>query len=101
MQNGPFESEKELGNWPKIVVVLDGPRAALLCLLRPPELLVFDFDFLGRGVLRVPTCVEWAWGLSHPPPYKGYSSTYVAMGYANVRAGTQTSSGVFGYPPAH
>ena len=33
---------------------------------------------------------------------KGYSSTYLArMGFANVRAGTQKSSGVFGYPPEH
>ena len=32
---------------------------------------------------------------------KGYSSTYLAMGFADVRAGTQKSSGVFGYPPEH
>ena len=32
---------------------------------------------------------------------KGYSSTYLAMGFANVRAGTQTRRGVFGYPPEH
>ena len=32
---------------------------------------------------------------------KGYSSTYLAMGLANVRAGTQTRRGVFGYPPEH
>ena len=32
---------------------------------------------------------------------KGYSSTYLAMGFANARAGTQTRRGVFGYPPEH
>ena len=32
---------------------------------------------------------------------KGYSSTYLAMVFANVRAGTQKSSGVFGYPSEH
>ena len=40
-----------------------------------------------------------------PPPRvrntKGYSSTYLAMGCANVRAGTQKRRGVFGYPPEH
>ena len=32
---------------------------------------------------------------------KGYSSTYLAMGFASVRAGTQTRRAVFGYPPEH
>ena len=32
---------------------------------------------------------------------KGYSSTYLAMGFANVRAGTQKRRGVFEYPPEH
>ena len=32
---------------------------------------------------------------------KGYSSTYLAMGFANVRAGTHKRRGVFGYPPEH
>ena len=32
---------------------------------------------------------------------KGYSSTYLAMGFANVRVGTQKRRGVFGYPPEH
>ena len=32
---------------------------------------------------------------------KGYSSTYLAMGFANVRAGTQIRRAVFGYPPEH
>ena len=31
----------------------------------------------------------------------GYSSTYLAMGFANVRAGTHKRRGVFGYPPEH
>ena len=42
------------------------------------------------------------------PPYfsgtcntKGYSSTYLAMGFANVRAGTLKRRAVFGYPPEH
>ena len=33
MHNGPFESEKELGSWPKIVVVLDGPPSHALARL--------------------------------------------------------------------
>ena len=32
---------------------------------------------------------------------KGYSSTDLAMGFANVRAGTQTRRAVLGYPPEH
>ena len=32
---------------------------------------------------------------------KEYSSTYLAMGFANVRAGTQKRRAVFGYPPEH
>ena len=32
---------------------------------------------------------------------KGYSSTDLAMGFANVRAGTQKRRAVFGYPPEH
>ena len=32
---------------------------------------------------------------------KGYSSTYPAMGFATVRAGTQKRRAVFGYPPGH
>ena len=32
---------------------------------------------------------------------KGYSSTYLAMGFAGVRAGTQKRRGVLGYPPKH
>ena len=32
---------------------------------------------------------------------KGYSSTYLAMGFASVRASTQKSRAVFGYPPEH
>ena len=36
-----------------------------------------------------------------PANTKGYSSTYLAMGFANVRAGTQKRRGVFGYPPEH
>ena len=33
--------------------------------------------------------------------YKVYSSTYLAMGFAYVRAGTQKRRAVFGYPPEH
>ena len=46
---------------------------------------------------------EAAAGPSSPPPCntKGYSSTYLAMGFANVRAGTQKRRAVFGYPPEH
>ena len=32
---------------------------------------------------------------------KGHSSTYLAMGFANVRAGTQKRRAVFGYSPEH
>ena len=32
---------------------------------------------------------------------KRYSSTYLAMGFANVRAGTQKRRAVFEYPPEH
>ena len=32
---------------------------------------------------------------------KGYSSTDLTMGFANVRAGTQKRRAVFGYPPEH
>ena len=32
---------------------------------------------------------------------EGYLSTYLAMGFANVRAGTQKRRAVFGYPPEH
>ena len=32
---------------------------------------------------------------------KGYSSTDLAMGLANVRAGTQKRRAVFEYPPEH
>ena len=32
---------------------------------------------------------------------KGYSSTYLAMGFAYVRAGTQKRRAVSGYPPEH
>ena len=42
--------------------------------------------------------------LARPPRVrntKEYSSTYLAMGFANVRAGTNTRRGVFGYPPEH
>ena len=41
--------------------------------------------------------------LRHAPACntKGYSSTYLAMGFANDRAGTQKGRGVFGYPPEH
>ena len=35
------------------------------------------------------------------PNTKGYSSTYLAMGFANVRAGTQKRRAVFGYPIEH
>ena len=36
-----------------------------------------------------------------PPNTKRHSSTYLAMGLADVRAGTQKRRGVFGYPPEH
>ena len=36
-----------------------------------------------------------------PPNTNWYSSTYLATGFANGRAGTQKRRGVFGYPPEH
>jgi hypothetical protein len=39
--------------------------------------------------------------VARPCNTKGYSSTYLAMGFADVRAGTQKRRGVFGYPPDH
>ena len=39
--------------------------------------------------------------LNPQPNTKGYSSTELATGFANVRAGTQKRRAVFGYPPEH
>ena len=40
--------------------------------------------------------------LARPPRNtKGYSITYLAMGFANVWVGTQKRRAVFGYPPEH
>ena len=62
--------------------------------------------FLGSMVLMLTYIVIalGKWGPSSQPSHhntKGYSRTYLAMGFANVRAGTQTRRGVFGYPPEH
>ena len=45
-------------------------------------------------------CLPNATGPSKPNT-KGYSSTDLAMAFANVRAGTQKRRAVFGYPPEH
>ena len=53
------------------------------------------FRFSGERITII--CCTWEcarrrprrWdGLEHNPQYKGYSSTYLAMGFANLRAGT-------------
>ena len=70
-----------------------GPRTALNCSYRGDR--VTRAWPVGLRVRAAQT--ETRKGLNT----KGYPSTYLAMGFANVRAGTQKRRGVFGYPPEH
>ena len=54
-----------------------------------------------KGVIFTKNAVQFGPSMPSLSNTKGYSSTYLAMGFANVRAGTQKRRGVFGYPPEH